>query len=375
MRRRVLRIGLVVLALLMVVAGVGSLRQRLSGGDNDVATITSGGGAEVADGGVAPDSFGGGYDVGAPVPMGDEAKRQGGAFSSSGSTIVGGSGGSGTSGSADSSAGEAFGGSRDSQGGVTDFGGDVPMGAPAPLSYSQRIIKDGRVEIEVPRGGFDRGYNQVLALAAKAGGTVVQSQTFSQEDQASGELTIRVPAERFEALLTSTGGIGKVLHRSVESADVSGEFVDLESRLRHLQAQERFYLDLMSKARTVGDAVAINQNLSTVQAEMEQVQGRMRLLDEKTTFSRLTVALHEPGANPLISQVPPVPRGVLAQAWADSVEALQQTLGALLIGAFTLAPLALLALVAWALWRRLRPRPAQDPRPAAAPSEGPLSVG
>jgi len=372
MRGRLLRIGLVVLALLVVVAGVGSLRQRLSSGENDVATITSGGGGAGIDEGVSSDSS---ADYGAPGFLGAPESAP---MASSGDGFFSGSAGSsaGTSGGAAGSVGQRMAaGDRDSSAEGGDFGGDVPVGAPASLSYSQRIIKDGRVEIEVPRDGFDRGYAQVLALAAKAGGSVVQSQTFTQEDQASGELTIRVPAERFEELLTSTGGIGKVLHRSVESADVSGEFVDLESRLRHLQAQERFYLDLMSQARTVGDAVAINQNLSTVQAEMEQVQGRLRLLDEKTTFSRLTVALHEPGVGPLISQVPPVPRGVLAQAWADSVEALQQTIGALLIGAFTLFPLALLALVAWAVWRRLRPRPAQDPHQAAAPSEGPVSVG
>lgn len=366
MRQRVLRIILVSVVVVAVVTGVGALRRGVT--SDDIAVLESADRDESAAQSYGSDEFkGGGGEAGfssgsgdfgfaedsAPAPMSMEA---------SGGTIAG------------SSVGGGGGAAREAA--AQDY--SVPASVPAPppsLGLNERIIKDGRVEIEVARNGFDRGYAQVLALATKVGGAVVQSQSTHQEDQASGEVTIRVPADRFEDLLASTGGIGKILHRSIESSDVSGEFVDLGSRLRHLEAQERFFMELMSKARTVGDAVAINQNLATVQAEKEQVQGRLRLLDEKTTYSRLTIALHEPGATPLISQVPLAPRGVLAQAWADSVEALQQTIGALLIGAFTLAPLALLALVAWALWRRLRPRPALDPRQADASSEGPVSVG
>lgn len=361
MRRRVLKIVVVTGAVLAVFAGVGTLRQSLTGAD-DAGVISSADRAGGEEGAFGEKDAGGDFgnvsdEAVAPVPTaGDGVGGTGDGRHSGAGIAVGGSGSAGS---------EAYG---------TDSG--IPVAAPPVLGLNDRIIKDGRIEVEVPRGGFDRAYAQVIALAGKVGGTVVRSQTTRQEDQASGEVTIRVPADRFEDLLGSATGVGKILHRGIESSDVSGEFVDLESRLRHLQAQERFYMDLMSKARTVGDAVAINQNLATVQAEKEQVQGRLRMLDEQTTFSRLTVALHEPGVFPLISQVPVAPRGVLAQAWADAVQALQQTVGALLVGAFTLAPLLVLALLGWAAWRRLRPRPApQDPRPAAVESEGPLPVG
>jgi hypothetical protein len=366
MRQRVLRIILVGVVVVAVVTGVGALRRGVTG--NDIAVLESADRDESATRTYGSDEFKSGGEEGSSsagsggMDFAEDAGFAPVAMESGSGVTVGG--------------GSSVGGGGAGQAAAQDYSAPASVPAPPPsLGLNERIIKDGRVEIEVARNGFDRGYAQVLALATKVGGTVVQSQSTRQEDQASGEVTIRVPADRFEDLLTSTGGIGKILHRSIESSDVSGEFVDLGSRLRHLEAQERFFMDLMSKARTVGDAVAINQNLSTVQAEKEQVQGRLRLLDEKTTYSRLTIALHEPGATPLISQVPMAPRGVLAQAWADSVGALQQTIGALLIGAFTLAPLALLALLAWAVWRRLRPRPALDPRQAEAPSEGPVSVG
>lgn len=317
---------------------------------------------------------------------------------SDGSIVIGGgstgaSAGSGASGSRDRApsalvaeeiAGYAGSGAASGTGGSggsfasteADTGSSVGTLPLPPLSAGDRIIKDGRIQVEVLEGQFDRAFDAVLALAAKVGGQVVGSQSSQDGDRASGEVTIRVPAQRFEELLASTSGIGTIQHRQVTSQDVSGEFVDLQARVRHLQAQEQFYLGLLGKARVVGDAIAINQHLSQVQGEIEQAQGRLRLLEERTTYSRLTVSLHEPGVAPLLDERFDASRGVLGRAWDEALLALQQTVAALLVGAFTVAPLAALGLVAWALWRRLRPRrtAAEDPRPAVE-DKGPLHVG
>lgn len=263
-------------------------------------------------------------------------------------------------------------------GGSADAGGDVAASTIPlpPLSDSERIIKDGRIEVEVPKGRFDEAFRSVLSLATKVGGQVASSQSSRDDKRASGEITIRVPAQRFDQLLKSTSGVGKIEHREVSSQDVSGEFVDLQARVRHLQAQEQFYLGLLAKARVVGDAIAINQHLSGVQAEMERIQGRLRLLDEQTTYSRLSISLYEPGVAPLLTDRMIEHPGALGQAWDEAMLAFQETIGALLVGAFTMAPLVAVGLLAWALWRRLRPRPAaQDPQPVAEEEKGPLPVG
>lgn len=261
-------------------------------------------------------------------------------------------------------------------------GADEDAGAPPAPSlpasgFRDRIIKDGRMEVEVPEGRFDEAFGAALRLADGVNGQVVASQSTGDRDgRSSGEVTIRVPAERFEELLTTAGTIGDVQSSRVTSQDVSGEFTDLQSRLRHLQAQERFYLELLDEAQVVGDAIAVNQHLSQILAEMEQVQGRLRLLEERTTYSRLTVALFEPGTGHIPGLLLREEGGVLAAAWHDALRGLQQTLGALLVGSFTMAPLAALGLLGWAAWRRLRPRPAAEgPRPAGEQQEGPLHVG
>ena len=367
--RNLLIAGLAVLALI----GIGMARGGM-GGDDAGFTVFSEGAGESRAG-----SDGGGEAERTRAARQVDEESAGDAFDQAAAPApsvsgVSTGGGGATAGYAASGSGGDF------AAGSADGGGDTDSGAPIslpPLRDSERIIKDGRIEVEVPKGGFDQAFRALVDLAGKAEGQVVSSQSSRDDKRASGEVTIRVPAQRFDQLLASTQGVGKVEHREVTSQDVSGEFVDLQARVRHLQAQEQFYLGLLGKARVVGDAIAINQHLSTVQAEMEQVQGRLRLLDERSTYSRLTVSLYEPGVAPLLTDRMPEPRGQLGLAWSEALLAFQETIGALLVGTFTMAPLLLLGLLAWAAWRRLRPRSAAspDPRPAVEEDAGPLPVG
>lgn len=366
-RRPARRTVIAAMGILLLIL-VGLARQNLGGNDTSFQVIAAEGEAQEGSG----DS---GVSRQGSTVVGEEAARSGrtgfGAAGSGGSGVQATGGASGDFASSD---GDEFDDAAYSSSGA-DAGGAASIPLP-PIPDSERIIKDGRIEVEVPKGSFDQAFRSVVSLAQKAGGDVASSQSSRDDKRASGEITIRVPSQRFDQLLESTNGLGKIEHREVSSQDVSGEFVDLQARVRHLQAQEQFYLGLLGKARVVGDAIAINQHLSTVQAEMERVQGRLRLIEEQTTYSRLTIALYEPGLSPLLTDRMVEQPGALGVAWREAVLAFQETIGALLVGAFTMAPLLALALAAWLLWRRLRPRPAaQDPRPVAEEEKGPLPVG
>lgn len=368
-RRRARTVVIAAVGILLLIA-VGLAQRGMSGDDSGLEMIAADEGQGGTDGSTAGTSGATTFrDARAP---GDRYFSEDSAEPTA--AQGGGAAGSGTSGSG--GAGMNFAASDGDF--ASDGGGEVDASTIPlpPLSDSERIIKDGRIEVEVPKGRFDEAFRGVLSLATKAGGQVASSQSSRDDKRASGEITIRVPAQRFDQLLESTSGIGKIEHREVSSQDVSGEFVDLQARVRHLQAQEQFYLGLLGKARVVGDAIAINQHLSGVQAEMERIQGRLRLLDEQTTYSRLTISLYEPGVTPLLTDRAIEHPGALGQAWDEAMLAFQETIGALLVGTFTMAPLLALGLLAWALWRRLRPRPAaQDPRPVAEEEKGPLPVG
>jgi len=103
-----------------------------------------------------------------------------------------------------------------------------------------------------------------------------------------------VPAKNFTSVLTQIKTMGKILSINIQGSDVTQEYVDLESRLRSLKAQERVLLELMGKAETVGDTIAVYTQLSYVQQEIEIIKGRMQYLDDLVAFSTIQVYLKEP---------------------------------------------------------------------------------
>jgi hypothetical protein len=247
------------------------------------------------------------------------------------------------------------------------LGGGVAIADLPDVATGDKVIKEGSVTVAVEEGAFDRAFARVVQVAANLGGNVISSTTDTTDaGDASGSVTVRVPVERYEQLLVGVAEIGEIRSRDIRAQDVTGEYTDLQSRLRHLEAQERFYLELLAEAESIGDAISVRQQLDGLQSNIEQVKGRLQLLDSRTTFSVLTVQLFEPDAPP--GEIGPAPAGrpSLAQWWASAQDALVNVVGVMLVAAFFVGPLLVPVLLAWMAWRSLRRRDVIAP-PAPEP--------
>ncbi|MEE8600344.1 DUF4349 domain-containing protein [Euzebya tangerina] len=225
---------------------------------------------------------------------------------------------------------------------------------PTTASTGERIIKEGTVTVQIEPGEFDTAFGQIVARAQALGGHVswTSSSTNPGPDDTtltSGQVTIRIPVQSFEDLLTSLGDAGEVVDRNITSQDVTAEFTDLESRRRNLQAQERFYLGLLDQAQGVEDAIAIQQQLDGIQSQIEQITGRLNLLEDRSSFSTLTVLLQERGAT-TPEPVDEEPGG-LAPYIDQAIETLIATVGGLIVVATFLSPFLVILGVAYLIWR------------------------
>jgi hypothetical protein len=84
-----------------------------------------------------------------------------------------------------------------------------------------------------------------------------------------------------------------VQYESSDSRDVTDEYVDLSSRLKNTMATEEALLKLLERAEKVDDALAVQQNLSRVQEDVERLQGRIKFLEQTSAYSLLNVSLSE----------------------------------------------------------------------------------
>ena len=127
------------------------------------------------------------------------------------------------------------------------------------------------------------------------------------------QVVLRIPSKHLRTVMGSLGGYGNVEQRWLRSQDVTGEYTDVESRLKALEKTHAQLLDLLEKARTVEEALKVREALDRVAAELEVLKGRLRQLENMTTYSTLTLDFYERGPhNPTPSSNDPFP-------WVDSL--------------------------------------------------------
>jgi hypothetical protein len=217
----------------------------------------------------------------------------------------------------------------------------------------QKIIANAQVEIEVEAGKFQQVFNQALLLADRYGGYVLSSDSYAsgeEDSMKSGTIAIRIPASALDNALSDAGSLGELKNQSVQTEDVTEEYVDLQARITNSQAHVNALLALLAKAKTVDEILQVEQTLTYAQQELEQLKGRLNYLDEHTTYSTLTMTIYEAGAEVTLSS-----EWGFVQAIKDAVHNLVDAFSAVVRGLGWLLPvLVILGVIAYIIYRIVR---------------------
>ena len=158
---------------------------------------------------------------------------------------------------------------------------------PSPATRNRVIVHTGNMLLVVDdvAGSVDR----ITGMAREFGGWVVNSDRTSRH---RGFVAIRVPAESLTGVMDRLEGTAiDVKARSLTSEDVTDEYVDSQSRLVSLRETERVLLELLGRADDVEDALKVQQEITQLQVQIEELQGRINFLEETAAYSLLMVSL------------------------------------------------------------------------------------
>ena len=267
---------------------------------------------------------------------------------------------------------------------IGEGGASASKAAPVAAAVGQlgapvgpKVVRTGSIEVEVGRHRFGDASSRLQVIATGAGGFVSASETSSLDGDPHGSITLRVPVASFDSVLDRVAKLGTVRASTTGSQDVTGEYADVAARIRALEAERDQIGLVLAKAQSINDILAVRDRLSTVQGELEQLQGRQQVLNDQTSLSTLTVALSEKGAAP-IGIDRPVERRGLAKVWHQSIDRIGSGGGTIALGFAAMVPWLLLALVLWlparAIWRRLLATPVAVASSGSAPPTPPATA-
>ena len=238
-------------------------------------------------------------------------------------------------------------------------GGEAVRGG-QDITAHRKLIRTGDLRVVVDE--YEPLQSALTARLTELGGFVADSDLNHHAGRVSyATLVLRVPAERFDELLSWTEGQVEVQSLNVDTADVTERWVDTQARIDNNKRTERRLLGLLeTDAAKLEDVLAVERELSRVRGEIESAEGQMRVLSDQVGLATLTLQVSvRAHYDPTVAVAY---HAKIGAAFSGSIEAMVDVAQGLGIIAVALLPwLLVLGLFGWiafrlarSMWRRSR---------------------
>ncbi len=219
--------------------------------------------------------------------------------------------------------------------------------ASAQSQQNRVIIYTGSITLIV--NDTREAMTAITALATSQGGYVSASNIYQSSNIPRGQITIRVPAEKYLETLDKLRALAvRVDKENSGTQDVSEEYTDLQSRKTNLEVTEKALQQLLEERQRVGstsDILEVYRELTDVRGQIEQIEGRLRYLANQAAMSTLTIDLVPDVLAQPVSIAGWEPQGVAKEALQALVVALQGLANVVIWLVIFVAPLLLILLI------------------------------
>ena len=213
---------------------------------------------------------------------------------------------------------------------------------------------------------------EVQGWVREAGGFVSRTETQRRGVRDAVQMILRVPMGAHDALNDRLDGLGKRQSKTLDSEDVTEEWLDLAARLRAQKALEERLLGFLGKAKDTDDLLKIESELTRVRTAIERIEGRQRFLADRTAYCTIHLTLSmEPEV--VAAAEAPTFQARVSDTWSSSLGGLLSFGQNVTLAAIMLGPWLPLLFVGTFLLRRAlrsntRARPTRSARTLSRPT-------
>ena len=164
------------------------------------------------------------------------------------------------------------------------------------VNTDQKLIK--RVEMEAETEDLEALLPQLMAEISGLNGYVESQEVYNGSSYSSyryrnAQLTIRVPAENLDKLVSQVKGASNVVIYNESVEDVTLTYVDMETRIMVLTAERDRLLELMEKAESISDLLEIEARLTQVRGNLESINSQLKVLQNQVSYATVQLYIEQ----------------------------------------------------------------------------------
>lgn len=173
---------------------------------------------------------------------------------------------------------------------------DTTQNGTAAVHPNQKLVR--RIWLDAETEDMDSLLNDVAQKVTELEGymesrDVYNGSRYGGRRYRSADLTIRIPADKLDQFVEHVSGNSNITNNKETADDITLSYVATESRITALQAEEKRLLELLAAAENMSDLLQIEQRLTEVRTELEQVQSQLRVYDNQVNYGTIYLSISE----------------------------------------------------------------------------------
>lgn len=236
------------------------------------------------------------------------------------------------------------------------------------LPINQKLIR--KVWLDAETEDMTGLLKNVEERIAQLGGYVEARQikngsVYSGRSYRYADLTIRIPSAKLDSFVAGVAEASNVTDTKETTEDVTLSYVENESKIVALETEQTRLLELLTQAKTMDDILKIENRLTNIRSQLEQLKSQLRLYDNLVSYGTIYLSITE------VTEYTPVdePQNMwerivvgLSQSMKDLGAGLEDLVVWLVVGLPYWLMLAIVAgFVVWMVKRRIKKRKSKNP--------------
>lgn len=173
----------------------------------------------------------------------------------------------------------------------------APAADSAQAASGHKLIKNVSLNVETKE--FDVLMPALEGRVRELGGYIENLETYNgsrysgNKNNRYANVTVRIPQNRLDDFVGSVSDIGNVVRRSDSVNDVTMTYVDTESRRNALKTEYNRLLELMERAETLEEVLTLEDRLTTLRYQLENLESQLRTMDNQVDYSTVRLTISE----------------------------------------------------------------------------------